>query len=453
MSQTLLAQASIGRAVWHYALPAVSAMLVTGLYALIDGIFIGIAVGRDGLAAISLAFPFFTLLIGLGAMIGLGAATRIGLALGQQRPHTARSYLGAALWLLLLAAVLLPVLARPLIPQMLDLAGAEDNLRALGHAYLDWTYLGAGAIVPALAFGFLIRNDGRPLFSTLLMSVGALANIALDYLFVIRFDGQLAGAAIASVLAQGLVALLGLCYFCSPYARLRLDRSTLRLHGRRAVDVLTTGLSSFCMEFYVAFFMLLHNRLFLIYGGPLEIAAFAVIGYIETLYYLFAQGIAFGLQPIISYCQGAGLMARLRAAIGLGLKIVLGVGTLQLALFFLLPELLVAAFVKQDPELLATTVHGLQLHLISLPLEGFILLGATLLLAMGASNRALAVTLTKSALVLPLLPLMALFWGTDGIWLGVPVTNLLVSVLLCLLLWRRLYPHAHALRPVLRAST
>lgn len=219
-----LRQRAMARRFWGYALPSVMAMLVSGAYYLVDGIFVGHYVGAAGLAGINLVYPVIMVLIGLAAMIAMGAATAISFQQGARNLALARQALVSALWLLLILGTVAPLLLHHWhtdILQALGMAPGTDTWQQASD-YLTW--IGGGTLLLAsnLAVPYLLRNDGRPRLAMVLVSGGALLNILLNYIMVGRLGLGLTGTAQATLLSEAMVSLLGLGYFFTRHARLRL---------------------------------------------------------------------------------------------------------------------------------------------------------------------------------------------------------------------------------------
>lgn len=213
------------RRFWGYALPSIMAMLVSGAYYLVDGIFVGHYVGAAGLAGINLVYPVIMVLIGLAAMIAMGAATAISFQQGARNLDRARQALVNGLWLLLLLGTVAPLLLHHWHPDILLALGMDPGTETWYQASDYLTWIGGGTLLLAsnLAVPYLLRNDGRPRLAMVLVSGGAVLNILLNYIMVGRLGLGLTGTAQATLLSEGVVSLIGLGYFFTRHARLRLE--------------------------------------------------------------------------------------------------------------------------------------------------------------------------------------------------------------------------------------
>lgn len=434
-----LRQRAMTRRFWGYALPSILAMLVSGAYYLVDGIFVGHYVGAAGLAGINLVYPVIMVLIGLAAMIAMGAATLISFQQGARNLALARQGLVNALWLLVLLGALAPLLLHHWHIDILLALGIEQGTDTWQQAsdYLSW--IGGGTLLLAgnLAVPYLLRNDGRPKLAMILVSGGAVLNIALNYIMVGRLGLGLIGTAQATLMAEGVVSLLGLGYFFTPHARLRLNWRQLLPSFPAMPNLLFTGLPSLIAQFNLGLLLMLHNSQLMVHGSVKDLAGFTVAGYTEAVFIVVLQGLAFGIQPLVSQAAGAGRHRDLKFLMEMGLKITLIYGMTVWLLIQLLPQPVAMLYTgSQDAELLAAAMRSLTLNLGAIPLEGIIMFGIVLLQAMARTRQALLISVAKTLLLLPLIFLLPLQWGRDGVLLAQPTTVLLLTLPLCWLLWR-----------------
>ena len=156
------------------------------------------------------------------------------------------------------------------------------------------------------ALPMMVRNDEQPHLATLIMSAGAILNIAFDYLFIVVLKQGVEGAAIATVLAQAITTIVSLVYFFSNRANLKLSINNLKVDLNVYRQIIITGTPSLTMFVYMSFVLAIHNKLFLTYGSMVSLAAFTIVGFIQAIFYMLAEGIAHGIQPLVSFNHGAG---------------------------------------------------------------------------------------------------------------------------------------------------
>ncbi|MEV3805686.1 MATE family efflux transporter [Aeromonas veronii] len=443
MSAVDLGTAPLSRLFWRYVTPTVAAMLITGIYVTIDGIFVGHVLGQDGMAGLMLAYPICAVLYAVGALIGMGASSLVSFYLGQGNPAKARHIVGNALVMVLLASSLLSFIGIRYGEPMLAWMGAEGEIFTAGLSYLQaYAWLGVFAVL-SMAFSSLLRNDGRPGFVTLIMVVGGLLNVLLDYLLMVVFPFGLAGVATATMLSQAVTGLACLWHFFTPRSQLRISWDTLRPDLRLMGETVRLGVSSFLMYLYLSVVLALHNKALLAVGTSLHVAAYGVISYTEAFFYLVFEGIAMGIQPIASFNAGAGHWRRVLRIRNLALGVTLGIALCAMIPLYLWPEAAVYLFAGDNATLLPVASLGIWLYFWGLPMEGLLLVGATYFQAINRARIASLLTGGKLVLIGGFLWGFSTLWGVPGVWLALPTC----SSLLVLVMWRamRRESGAHAL--------
>ncbi|MFU7709291.1 MATE family efflux transporter [Aeromonas veronii] len=443
MSAVDLGTAPLSHLFWRYVTPTVAAMLITGIYVTIDGIFVGHVLGQDGMAGLMLAYPICAVLYAVGALIGMGASSLVSFYLGQGNPAKARHIVGNALVMVLLASALLSFIGIRYGEPMLAWMGAEGDIFTAGLSYLQaYAWLGVFAVL-SMAFSSLLRNDGRPGFVTLIMVVGGLLNVLLDYLLMVVFPFGLAGVATATMLSQAVTGLACLWHFFTPRSQLRISWDTLRPDLRLMGETVRLGVSSFLMYLYLSVVLALHNKALLAVGTSLHVAAYGVISYTEAFFYLVFEGIAMGIQPIASFNAGAGHWRRVLRIRNLALGVTLGIALSAMIPLYLWPEAAVYLFAGDNATLLPVASLGIWLYFWGLPMEGLLLVGATYFQAINRARIASLLTGGKLVLIGGFLWGFSTLWGVPGVWLALPTC----SSLLVLVMWRamRRESGAHAL--------
>ncbi|MCL1051324.1 MATE family efflux transporter [Shewanella abyssi] len=415
---------TIQQTFWRYTLPAVAAMLVNGLYQIVDGIFIGHYIGFEGLAAINMAWPVIYFMVGFGIMVGMGSGSLLSILRGKGDTTAAPTILTTSMILMLVLAAASTLILLASSTYLLQAQGGVDTTLQMGQDYIAVFTWGGIATVLAAALPFLIRNDENPNLATILMTMGAVINILLDYLFIGVWELGLEGAAIATITAQVIICLIGLGYFLSRYSNIQWPAKFTLFNFRFSRQIVLLGSSSLFMYLYTSFVFALHNRLFMEYGSPLIVGAFAIVGYLMVLYYFVAEGVAEGLQPPVSYYYGAEQHENINKMLMLSLKVTFIAGISWTLLLNVFPEFMVRLFNSNDSTLVATAVEGIRMHLFAMPLDGFIALASVYFMATNQGKKALIIACSNMLVQLPFLFILPKFIGIDGVWLAMPLSNI-----------------------------
>ena len=449
LNQKEASSSSISATFFRYTLPAVAAMIVNGLYQLVDGMFVGYFLGAEGLKAINIAWPVVGIIAGLGLMVGMGGGSLISIYRGSERLIKARSTFFTALLLSVVFGGLASLYLLFFGEYLIDVQGALGEAKGYAREYIDVFLFGAVFTVLSSSLPFLIRNDDSPLFATGMMLVGALTNIALDYVFIGIFGWGLEGAGIATVFAQITTVFLACIYLVSPYSYLSLFKHPLKAGWKEAKKSLALGLSSLTMFMYYGLLVGFHNRLFAEYGSSVSVAAFAVVGYLMTIYYVIAEGVAEGIQPQVSFYHGAKQFDNILKVVKLGCFVTVAAGMTWLLVLNLFPEPIIGLFNSTNSDLIHEATLGIRFHLSTMYLDGLIILASMYFLSVGKGGVSLCISAGNILVQFPFLALLPTIWGVNGVWLSMPLSNVLIILIVFPVMWRDILKQKKSLDQVL----
>ena len=294
---------------FSYVIPSVLAFARSGVYTIVDGLFIGRSLGDIGLAAIALGFPIAAFIQAVGTGVGLAGGIHYTIFGAQNDEKKQQNCFSGTAWLLLLLSVLLTAVFFFFAVPLLRLLGAKGEVLAMAAEYVR--VIALGAIFQMLATGFVpfIRNMGGSTFAMVAMILGFVTNIILDYAFVWVLPWGMAGAAWATIIGQAVTMLAAVLFFVRKKRRIgAVPPSRLPpLWG----TVLKFSLSPFGLTYSSTITLLLMNRFLLIYGNEQSVAIYSCISYITAIIYLL-QGVGDGCQPLIGLYYGEGKDADVR---------------------------------------------------------------------------------------------------------------------------------------------
>ena len=248
-----------------FGLPSIVGMLANALYNIVDRIFVGRIVGPDGLAAISLGFPFMIFNMAVCLLFGVGASPLIAIALGKNDAEgsgiqRAERILGTALSAVLAAACGIAAFCLWNLDSLLRLSGAGDALLPPAREYLRIILWGVPLSSVAFSLNFCIRAEGRPAFAMGTQTLGALSNIVLDALFIKYMGMGVAGAAWGTIISQGFAAAWVVSFYLRRRGVLRLRVKNLVPRFVTLAHILPLGFASFMTEISFTLFLVLFNR-------------------------------------------------------------------------------------------------------------------------------------------------------------------------------------------------
>ena len=278
------------------ALPSMAGLIIGNLYVIVDRVFVGKFVGAEGLAAMNAAMPIMMIIFAISILIGRGSAVLYSIELGRKNYNEAQKLFGMSMFLYLIAAAVITAGGLLFLDPLLYLFGIPPEALHPGREYLSVSLFGTIFIM----LGFqnnLIRGEGYSGLAMFTQVIGAVLNVGLDALFVAGFGWGMAGAAWATVIAQGASALWVLCYFSSHRSISKLDWRTFRFYGRDYLwRIFYNGCSPFAINIAGSLIWTIQNHMLLRYGSLLAMSAFGVILTINQL----LMGLVFGvcMRPI-----------------------------------------------------------------------------------------------------------------------------------------------------------
>ena len=419
-----------------FVLPALSSQLLSGIYTIVDGYFVGWGMGQDGLAAIGLAFPFSVIVTAIGAGIGVGGGALIAISMGRRREALAQRILGAMVFLMIAASALSSLLLTPLAEYLLTFYDVSPEIAGMARLYAWILIISSPAQVVTMAMLGAVRNDGFPRKAMFIMIAAFGTNFGLDWRWVMVFPCGIGGGAGATVASQAVSAVLLSAHFLLGMSKVRLRARLVRPWRPLVRRIFVMGASPFGVQIATAVTMILYNWQSLAYGGDIGVAAYAVVGYIVPVGVMLEEGIAEGIQPLISYYHGASLGARRRLTARLGFTTAVSVGAAcSLLVFF--SNRLVPAFFSMHGEAAEVAARGLLLSVPVFPFLGLAKVGASYYQAVGRSDMASMLTYGDPFILQPLfLWTLPLLFSLDGVWLAMFFTNMTLAMIF-VIMWRR----------------
>jgi len=243
-----LGEASIPRLLAIFSLPAIIGMLAQAMYNVVDQVFVGRAIGPNGIAGITVALPYMLILVALGMLVGFGATAVISIRLGEQKKNEAEQVLGNAVSLLLAVSVVTTIISLAFLNPLLRLFGASDNVLPYAQDYLGIIVLGSVFQVCGFGLNAVIRGEGNPRVAMLTLLIGVFLNAVLAPLFIFGFGWGMKGAGLATVLSQAVSATWVFTYFLGGKSVLKLHLGNLRLRWPVCAPILAIGSPLFLMQ-------------------------------------------------------------------------------------------------------------------------------------------------------------------------------------------------------------
>lgn len=429
-----LGYAPIGKLLARFGLPAVVSMLVNAVYNIVDQIFIGQGVGYLGNAATTVAFPVVTIILAVSTLLGAGGSAYAAIKLGEKREEEAERTLGNLFVLLTGIGILVAVLGLVFLDPMLKLFGATESVMGYSRQYTSIILLGTPFNMLGVGLSNMARTDGNPSLSMYSILAGAILNTILDPIYIFVFHWGVTGAAIATITSQIISAVVLIVYFIKK-GNMRLKRRNLKLDGVICKSVATLGISSGITQVASTILQIVLNNSLVFYGdqtyvgGDVALSAMGIVGKIGMILLSICIGIGIGSQPILGFNKGAGNYDRIRQTYVRAVGIATIVSVVGCAMCQMFPRQILAVFGKADANFTEFAVKALRIYMLGIFTAGFQVISTSYFQATGQPMKASILSMLRQLLVLiPMILLLPLFFGLDGILYAGPVADLSSAV-------------------------
>ena len=430
MKNIRLETEKISKLLWEYSIPAITGTLVYILYNIVDRIFISFGVGRLAIAGISIALPLFTFILATGLFIGVGGGALISINLGKKDKDKAEEILGNALTLFVGMGILFSIFGLLFLDDILLLFGATANNINYAKDYMSIIFFATTFQLLFIGMNNIMRGEGNPKAAMKMSIIGCGLNILLDPLFIFTLDMGIKGAAIATVISNVLVAILQIRHFLKEDSNIKLKFKNLKLKKDILLGISNIGIAPFIMHISNSLILISINKNLNIYGGDIAIAAYGIINSISVLMYMPIVGIYQGSQPILGYNHGAKNFKRVRETYKLSLLVAMSISAIGFFTAIFIPHILISPFINNDKTLFELTTNATKIFFSMTLFMGFHMIGSSYFQTVGKAKITTAINIIRQFfLMLPLLYFLPKYYGVNGVWMAVPVTDFTLALI------------------------
>lgn len=462
MKTRQLGERSILALLAEFSIPAIAATLLTASHGIINRIFVGQTLGLDGINAVTITMPLFTLMLAFGMTVGIGSNVLLSIRLGERNNDEAERIIGQSIVLFIIMGVVIMLIGHFAREFLLRLFGASSSVMPYAKEYLS--VMVCGFFFHEMSFGVngFLRGEGKPRIAMITILIAALLNIFFDWLFLVQFRTEIWGAAYATLLAQFFSTCWVVFHYISGNTVLKWRLKYFRVDFSLAKEVFMLGLPPFIMQAVACVLQALQMNQLMFYGerfgqmrgivkgGEIAVSAFGIVFIVSMFVYLTIIGLNQGVQPIVGYNIGAGKFKRVARTLKLAIICVTIFTLICVLVFFVCPNIILSPFVNkkvaEDVEMLKIAIRAIKIFVSMLPLAGVVIVMTGYFQSNGQSKTAIMLTLIRQVvLFLPLVIILPIFFeqilsgdGLDGIWYAVPVCDFGTFIFAIYLLKREL---------------
>ena len=439
--------ASIPKIVLQFSVPAIISMLVEALYNIVDRYFVGQGVGSLGIGGITICFPIALFIMAMSMMVGVGGNTLFAIRLGERKYQQAAIILNNSFVLLIIMAVSSFTLGQIFMEPLLKLFGASDQLLPVASSYMRIILCGAifQTIVPGM--NHFIRSMGHPKTAMTRVMIGAGSNVILDWLFIMKFNWGIEGAAWATVLSQFIGGLAVMQFFVKKTTPIKVNRRYMKLRLPYVRKIFILGLPPSIMQISNSLVNAILARSLTSYGtrdlpivngmtgGDQAIAAFGILMSIVSMIVLPLMGFVTGSQPIIGYNYGAKYNNRVRDA--LKFTMLYATAFIVIAWILVMTNTLafVAPFVPNDQNMQQLTCKALRTFICMMPFVPLGMVSGNFFQGTGKAWRSMFLNACRQLILLiPFLFIMPRFFGLRGVFMAQPIADFVTAFIAIIML-------------------
>lgn len=414
---------------FKYAIPSILSLLAISSASIVDGYFIGNYVGSIGLAAINISHPLLTILFGFALMFAVGSSVIVGKLMGENKKEEISNIFTKSIISISLIGIFLSLLLYLNLELFFDLFKVEDILKEKTLLYLPIILFFLPFLMTAIVLDYFVRVDENPTLSFLALVISAFTNIVLDYLFIVKYEFGLIGAAYATGISYVIIIFILIPHFFSKKTTLKLVKP--RGNWFNIINTLKNGFSEFINESSIGITVLVFNYIMLKNFGTQGVASYTIIGYLIMISILLSFAISDSMQPIFSKNYGAQNFDRIKSFFKIASISILLIELLMTVLILTIPDTLINLFLKDSEQ----ETKEITLEFITYAWPAFLFSGLNILITsyltsiQKASLSALIALLRSLILPVSAIFILSYIFGNIGIFMALSVAEFITFLI------------------------
>lgn len=425
----------------QFTIPSIFSMTASSLYNLVDQMFIGWKVGIIGNAATNVAFPLTTILLALSLIIGIGSSSRFGMEMGRGNKAMANKAVGNAILMMVIAGVVVMAVTLVFLHPLMTLFGATPEVLPYAATYVRITAIGFPFFMFFHTMCALIRMDGSPKYSMFSILIGCIINVILDPVLMFGFDMGIEGAAYATVISQ-IISFVFTFVYLFRMKQVQLTKASFIPDIKNCFKNLSLGFSTFVTQISITIVQIVLNNALVIYGAmsiygaEIPLGAAGVILKINTIVVNLFIAISQGSQPLYSFNMGAKKYDRVKAVYKQAIKMSLYISIVALIVFEVFPKPLLMLFGETSDLYFAFGIPFMRVYLCMIILNGIQVLSTNIMAAIGMPVKGSLLAIVRYiVLPIPLILIIPMFAGIDGIKFAGAITDAVAAIISILVVY------------------
>lgn len=437
---------TISQLLIKFSAPAVAGMFVNALYNIVSRVYIGNDMGALGIAGVSILFPLGLVFMAFSMLMGVGANALFSIRLGEKRYENASLILGNAFLYLLIVSTVLCIGCWVYLDPILTFLGATPDILPYSRAYAKPVIIGAFFFTISIGLNYFIRSTGNPKTAMGTQLLGALINIAVAPIFIFVFKMGMTGAGIAVICGQFISFVWVMIFFLRKSNPFRLRWKYFKLNKHIIIDSMKIGFAQFVFQIAGGALNTILNHSLIIYGGTVAVSAIGIVISVNTIIVMPILGISQGAQPLMGYNYGARKYKTSIQTLKMAMRWSIVITTIGFILVQVFARPIVSIFNSTDAQLIDMSTYALRIFNLMLPVVSIPILATSFFQAINKPMKAALLSLSRQVLILiPILLILPLFFGYNGVMFAPPVSDLLSTILSIFLINRYFKKHKQSL--------
>ncbi len=418
-----------------FAFPSMVMMVFMGLYTIIDTIFVARFVDTNALSSINIVCPVINIIVGLGTMLATGGSAIVAKKMGSGKADEARSNFTLIIITGIITGLVITVIGLLFLDEIIWGLGASEILFPYCKDYLTIQLIFVVGNIMQVLYQNLFVTAGKPTLGLILSVLAGLANIVFDYIFIVLLHMGIKGAALGTGIGYMIPTVIGSIFFLTGRSELHFCKP--QMDTVVLIKSCSNGASEMVSQLSTAVTTFLFNATMMKLLGEDGVAAITVIIYSQFLLTTLYIGFSMGVAPIISYNYGSKNVKQLKKVVCICFCFILAISVFVFLLSFFAGESIAKIFAENNENVFEITKRGFSIFSFGFLFAGCNIFASALFTALSNGKVSATISFLRTfGFILIFLLVLPRFLEVTGVWLAIPIAELLTFMLTIYLIFR-----------------
>ncbi len=418
-----------------FAFPSMVMMVFMGLYTIIDTIFVARFVDTNALSSINIVCPVINIIVGLGTMLATGGSAIVAKKMGSGKADEARSNFTLIVITGIITGLVITVIGLLFLDEIVWGLGASEILFPYCKDYLTIQLIFVVGNIMQVLYQNLFVTAGKPTLGLILSVLAGLANIVFDYIFIVLLHMGIKGAALGTGIGYMIPTVIGTIFFLTGRSELHFCKP--KMDAAVLLKSCSNGASEMVSQLSTAVTTFLFNATMMRLLGEDGVAAITVIIYSQFLLTTLYIGFSMGVAPIISYNYGSENIKQLKKVVRICFCFILAISVFVFMFSFFTGESIAKIFAENNENVFEITKNGFSIFSFSFLFSGCNIFASALFTALSNGKVSATISFLRTfGFILIFLLVLPRFLEVRGVWLAIPIAELLTLMLTLYLIFR-----------------